>query len=249
MVIARLIKEKLSSTFLKTVSAYANYGDGVIEFGITDEGSVVGVDDINKTCLTIENKINDSISPVPDYSITVDEERGVVSLKVFEGIFNIRGAVGDIVRSLQDVGERMPDAFGPHLAGDLYVELLFRIEEAHLLFFYVAGLRVHLQRRDRIFDDGVQKRVGQVHPVFVDQEVQLGHLAERLCVAFKMIQIGKHLFIQHPGDRFPVIHGLFQILGKPVPDSFLSEMSEGRIAYVMDETRALKDVADIRFCL
>ena len=60
-------KESITNTFLKTVSAYANYGDGVIEFGITDEGSVVGVDDINKTCLTIENKINDSIAPVPVY--------------------------------------------------------------------------------------------------------------------------------------------------------------------------------------
>jgi len=81
------VKESITNTFLKTVSAYANYGDGVIEFGITDEGNIVGVDDINNSCLTIENKINDSISPVPDYSIAVDEERGVISLKVFEGIF------------------------------------------------------------------------------------------------------------------------------------------------------------------
>ena len=29
-----------SSTFMKTVSAYANYGDGVIIFGITDDGKV-----------------------------------------------------------------------------------------------------------------------------------------------------------------------------------------------------------------
>lgn len=81
------VKESITNTFLKTVSAYANYGDGVIEFGITDDGTVVGIDDINNACLTVENKINDSISPAPDYSINVDEERGVISLKVFEGIF------------------------------------------------------------------------------------------------------------------------------------------------------------------
>lgn len=81
------VKESITNTFLKTVSAYANYGDGVIEFGIADDGTVVGIDDINNACLTVENKINDSISPAPDYSINVDEERGVISLKVFEGIF------------------------------------------------------------------------------------------------------------------------------------------------------------------
>lgn len=80
-------KESIINTFLKTVSAYANYGDGIIEFGITDDGDAIGLDDINSACLTIENKINDSITPVPDYSITVDEERGAISLKVLEGIF------------------------------------------------------------------------------------------------------------------------------------------------------------------
>ena len=37
------VKESITNTFLKTVSAYANYGDGVIEFGIADDGTVVGI--------------------------------------------------------------------------------------------------------------------------------------------------------------------------------------------------------------
>jgi ATP-dependent DNA helicase RecG len=80
-------KESITNTFLKTVSAYANYGDGIIEFGIADDGTVVGIENIKDACLTIENKINDCITPVPDYSIAVNEESSVISLKVLEGFF------------------------------------------------------------------------------------------------------------------------------------------------------------------
>ena len=36
------VKEAITNTFLKTVSAYANYGTGIIQFGITDNGDIVG---------------------------------------------------------------------------------------------------------------------------------------------------------------------------------------------------------------
>ena len=35
-------KERVSNTFLKTVSAYANYGDGRILFGVSDDGPELG---------------------------------------------------------------------------------------------------------------------------------------------------------------------------------------------------------------
>ena len=35
-------KEQITRTFLKTVSAYANYGNGKIVFGISDDGSILG---------------------------------------------------------------------------------------------------------------------------------------------------------------------------------------------------------------
>ena len=35
------VKERVTNTFLKTVSAYANFGDGIIRFGITDDGKFV----------------------------------------------------------------------------------------------------------------------------------------------------------------------------------------------------------------
>ncbi len=78
-------KEAISNTFLKTVSAYANYGSGSIVFGVTDDGIIKGVDDINKTCLAIENKINDSIDPVPRYTLEPNFENKTITLTVEEG--------------------------------------------------------------------------------------------------------------------------------------------------------------------
>ncbi|MDY0120261.1 MAG: ATP-binding protein, partial [Clostridia bacterium] len=37
-------KEKITNTFLKTVSAFANYGDGEIVFGVNNNGDIVGID-------------------------------------------------------------------------------------------------------------------------------------------------------------------------------------------------------------
>ena len=79
------VKEAITNTFLKTVSAYANYGTGIIQFGITDNGDIVGVQNSKDACLVIENKINDSIQPRPNYHITVDENTHVITLKVLEG--------------------------------------------------------------------------------------------------------------------------------------------------------------------
>lgn len=78
-------KRDVSNTFLKTVSAYANYGTGKIVFGVNDQGDAVGVDDIQETCLVIENKINDNLVPLPKYSIDIYSKRKTIILTVFEG--------------------------------------------------------------------------------------------------------------------------------------------------------------------
>ena len=36
-------KEKISKSYLKTVSAYSNYKDGKIIFGINDNGYIIGL--------------------------------------------------------------------------------------------------------------------------------------------------------------------------------------------------------------
>jgi ATP-dependent DNA helicase RecG len=78
-------KEIVSKTFLKVVSAFANYHDGKIVFGIRDDGSVQGLSDPYKASIDIENAINDSISPVPDYEITVNTNNNTVLLLVYRG--------------------------------------------------------------------------------------------------------------------------------------------------------------------
>lgn len=80
-------KEAISKSFLKTVSAYANFGTGRIVFGIDDDGNAVGLNDSDATRLSIENAINDALEPRPEYyleTIDVDSKR-CVELTVLEG--------------------------------------------------------------------------------------------------------------------------------------------------------------------
>lgn len=67
------LKKEITKAFLKTVSAYANYNDGKIIFGISDKGEINGIEDVDDECLRIENMINDSIDPVPDFRIDIEE--------------------------------------------------------------------------------------------------------------------------------------------------------------------------------
>ena len=78
-------KESVSATFLKTVSAFANYGGGRILFGVADDGAAVGLGNPEQACLDIENRINDCITPNPDYSLAVNAD-ATVSLTVAEGL-------------------------------------------------------------------------------------------------------------------------------------------------------------------
>ncbi len=79
-------KEVITNSFLKTVSAYANYGTGEILFGITNDGKTVGINNTASVCLDIENKINDSIDPSPEYRLSIDERTKVIRLTVIEGM-------------------------------------------------------------------------------------------------------------------------------------------------------------------
>ena len=78
-------KEIVSNTFLKTVSAFANYGTGKILFGVKDDGTAVGVKNLAEIRLDIENKINDAIRPRPEFGFSVNELSGVLELTVYKG--------------------------------------------------------------------------------------------------------------------------------------------------------------------
>ena len=79
-------KETITNTFLKTISAFSNYDGGSILFGIDDNGNVKGLPDIKQACLDIENKINDSISPQPNYTLEVQNNNQTIKLTVKSGI-------------------------------------------------------------------------------------------------------------------------------------------------------------------
>ena len=78
-------KEMITNSFLKTVSAFSNYNGGDIFFGIDDDGNVKGLQDVKQSCLDIENKINDNVSPQPDYTIEVQSDN-TIRLTVKAGI-------------------------------------------------------------------------------------------------------------------------------------------------------------------
>ena len=78
-------KETITNTFLKTVSAFSNYDGGTIYFGIDDEGKIKGLPDVKQACLDIENKINDSIFPQPNYMLEIQNNNRTIKLTVQSG--------------------------------------------------------------------------------------------------------------------------------------------------------------------
>ena len=79
-------KETITNTFLKTVSAFSNYDGGIILFGVDDDGNIKGLLDVKQACLDIENKINDSISPQPNYTLEIQNNDQVIKLTVKSGL-------------------------------------------------------------------------------------------------------------------------------------------------------------------
>jgi len=82
-------KERITRSYLKTVSAYANYKNGKIIFGINDEGEAIGLEKVVENKLNIENTINDTIKPKPEYTLDVEkiEGKSCIVLNVKKGDF------------------------------------------------------------------------------------------------------------------------------------------------------------------
>ena len=79
-------KETITNTFLKTVSAFSNYDGGEILFGVDDDGNIKGLSDVKQACLDLENKINDSISPQPNYTLEIQNNEQTIKLSVKSGL-------------------------------------------------------------------------------------------------------------------------------------------------------------------
>ena len=79
------LKSTITNTFLKIVSAFSNYNTGKIIFGVDDNGKIIGLENIEELCLDLENKINDNISPKPDFRFIKDTKKNIITLIVEEG--------------------------------------------------------------------------------------------------------------------------------------------------------------------
>ncbi|MEE1227473.1 MAG: ATP-binding protein [Lachnospiraceae bacterium] len=78
-------KETITNTFLKTVSAFSNYDGGKIIFGMSDDGRIAPLNSPEEKKLDIENKINDSITPQPEYTLSVTDQGKTITLTVLPG--------------------------------------------------------------------------------------------------------------------------------------------------------------------
>lgn len=79
-------KETVTNAFLKTVSAFSNYDGGEILFGVDDDGNIKGLSNVKQACLDIENKINDNISPQPNYTLEIQNSDQTIKLNVKSGL-------------------------------------------------------------------------------------------------------------------------------------------------------------------
>ena len=79
-------KETITNTFLKTVSAFSNYNGGTILLGLMIMEMWKGLPDVKQACLDIENKINDSISPQPNYTLEIQNNDQTIKLTVKSGL-------------------------------------------------------------------------------------------------------------------------------------------------------------------
>ncbi len=78
-------KEDSTKSYLKTVSAFANYRAGRIVFGVSDDYSIVPIADKKAFRESVENQINDSIKPQPNYAF-FDNDDGTITLSVSKGM-------------------------------------------------------------------------------------------------------------------------------------------------------------------
>lgn len=93
-----MLEEKRPKSWLKSVSAFANGLGGSLFIGVDNDGIVKGLDDIQRVCETISNKIRDYMDPLPEVEMIphkTDEGMNILQLKVNAGNYTPYYYVGD----------------------------------------------------------------------------------------------------------------------------------------------------------
>lgn len=82
-----MLEVKKPKSWLKSVSAFANGVGGVLIFGIADNDSVVGIDDVKKAMEVISEQIKVKMDPTPDVLLKAHlvDGKEIVTLEVYRG--------------------------------------------------------------------------------------------------------------------------------------------------------------------
>ena len=82
-----MLEVKKPKSLLKSVSAFANGVGGVIIFGIADNDSVVGIDDVKKAMEVISEQIKVKMDPTPEVLLKAHlvDGKEIVTLEVYRG--------------------------------------------------------------------------------------------------------------------------------------------------------------------
>ena len=92
-----MLEEKKPKSWLKSVSAFANGLGGSLFFGIANDSTVKGLDDVKHVCEAISSKIRDYMDPLPEVEIIPHDIDGlhILQLKVNAGHYTPYYYVGD----------------------------------------------------------------------------------------------------------------------------------------------------------
>ena len=82
-----MLEVKRPKSWLKSVSAFANGVGGVLIFGIADDDSVVGIDDVKKAMEVISEQIKVKMDPTPEVLLKAHlvDGKEIVTLEVYRG--------------------------------------------------------------------------------------------------------------------------------------------------------------------
>lgn len=114
-----MLEEKRPKSWLKSVSAFANGLGGSLFIGVDNDGIVKGLDNIQRVCETISNKIRDYMDPLPEVEMIphkTDEGMNVLQLKVNAGNYTPYYYVGDGQRvAFVRIGDESVPATAEHM--------------------------------------------------------------------------------------------------------------------------------------
>lgn len=91
------LEEKKPKSWLKSVSAFANGLGGSLFFGVDNDRTIIGLNDVQSVCETVSSKIRDYMDPLPEVEMIPQRINGldILQLKVNTGRYTPYYYVGD----------------------------------------------------------------------------------------------------------------------------------------------------------